>query len=108
LIDPVDKERLKALEDKINAVKASQQVEPKKEDHFSASQTGWRMVTELVAGIFIGFGIGYGLDVLFGTMPVFLMLFVLLGFAAGVRSMMRSAKELQMNQAAEAAKDERE
>ena len=29
----------------------------------------------MVAGLGIGFGIGYGLDVLFGTLPIFLVLF---------------------------------
>ena len=53
------------------------------------------MVIELVAGIVIGFGIGYGLDALFGTLPIFLVTFVLLGFVAGVRTMMRTAKEIQ-------------
>lgn len=53
------------------------------------------MVIELVAGLLIGFCIGYGLDTLFGTKPVFLVLFVLAGFAAGVKTMLRSAKEMQ-------------
>lgn len=54
----------------------------------------WRMVIELVTGLGVGFGIGYGLDVLFGAMPLFLVLFVLLGFAAGVRVMLGTAREL--------------
>jgi ATP synthase protein I len=53
------------------------------------------MVIELVAGLMIGFGIGYGLDTLFGTMPVFLVLFILAGFAAGVKTMLSSAREMQ-------------
>jgi len=53
------------------------------------------MVIELVAGLMIGFGIGYGLDTLFGTKPIFLVLFILAGFAAGVKTMLRSAKEMQ-------------
>lgn len=54
----------------------------------------WRMVIELVTGLGVGFGIGYGLDMLFGTLPLFLVLFVLLGFAAGVRVMLGTAREL--------------
>jgi ATP synthase protein I len=54
------------------------------------------MVTELVVGMLMGLGIGYGLDHLFGTMPLFLIIFTILGFAAGVRTMMRSAEEVQM------------
>jgi ATP synthase protein I len=67
----------------------------------------WRMVIELVAGIVIGFGIGYGLDRLFGTLPVFLILFTGLGFVAGVRTMMRTAQEVQKMHMARAA-DEKE
>jgi ATP synthase protein I len=51
----------------------------------------------------IGFGIGYGLDTLLGTRPIFLMLFTLLGFAAGVKTMIRSAREIQEKQAASEA-----
>lgn len=108
MVDQVDKERLKALEDKIEAAKKAQQTGPEASEGVSAGEVGWRMLTELMAGIFIGFGIGYGLDSLFGTMPFLLVLFTMLGFAAGVRTMMRSASELQSKQAAAAAKDERE
>jgi ATP synthase protein I len=51
----------------------------------------------------IGFVIGYGLDTLFGTMPVFLMIFTLLGFAAGVQTMVRSAREIQKQAEADEA-----
>ena len=64
-------------------------------DHHSAAHIAWRMVIELVVGLGIGFGIGYGLDSFFGTMPLFLVIFIFLGFAAGVKTMMRSAKEVQ-------------
>jgi len=58
------------------------------------AQVGWRMVIELVTGLFLGAGIGYGLDWLFDTMPLFLVVFTILGFAAGVQTMLRSAREL--------------
>ena len=57
------------------------------------------MVLELVVGMALGIGIGYGLDRLFGTLPIFLVLFSLLGLAAGIRVMMRTAKEVQRQQA---------
>jgi ATP synthase protein I len=43
------------------------------------------------------------LDVLFGTMPIFMVLFILLGFAAGIKTMMRSAAEMQNEQLAKQA-----
>ena len=76
------------------------------EEHYSQAQLAWRMVIELVAGLGIGFGIGYGLDSLFGTTPIFLVLFIFFGLAAGVNTMLRSAKEVQEKQAARAAEQE--
>lgn len=96
--DRDDADRLKALEAKIAALKAPEKVKDHSEEHYSQAQLAWRMVIELVAGLSIGFGIGYGLDSLFGTMPIFLVLFIFFGLAAGVLTMMRSAKEIQLKQ----------
>lgn len=93
--DPDDGERLARLEQRIGKLRAKDAPRPHREEHYSQAQLAWRMVTELVAGLAIGFGMGYGLDRLLGTMPVFLVLFVLLGLAAGIRTMLRSARELQ-------------
>jgi ATP synthase protein I len=62
------------------------------------------MVLELATGIMLGSAIGYGLDVLSGTLPVFLVIFSLFGFAAGIRTMLGSAKELA-RKAEKAAKE---
>ena len=73
-----EKEQLKQLDDRIASLKKTQAPEPRADEHYSQVQLGWRMVIELVAGILIGFGIGYGLDLLLGTLPIMLVLFVLL------------------------------
>ena len=86
--DPDRQERLKRLEDRINALKGVDAPTPHMENHYSQAQLAWRMVIELVAGLGIGFGMGYGLDYLFGTIPIFLVLFTLLGLAAGIKTMM--------------------
>ena len=99
--DP-DPEQLRQLDARIKAVKAVNAPPPGQEEHYSQAQHAWRMVVELVAGLGIGFSIGYGLDVLFGTIPIFLVIFTLLGFAAGVKTMVRTAKELQDKNMAEA------
>ncbi|MDC0739259.1 AtpZ/AtpI family protein [Cognatishimia sp. SS12] len=113
MTDPDDKERLRQLEARIEAAKGVQAPKPHMEEHHSQAQLAWRMVIELVTGLLIGFGIGFGLDSLFGTTPIFMVLFILLGFAAGVNVMLRSAKEIQEKKmAAEndlgADKDERD
>jgi len=107
--DAPDPERLKALEKRIRQVQKTTEPKPRMDEHYSAASQGWRMVIELVAGLGIGFGIGYGLDVLFGTLPIFLVLFTLLGFAAGVKTMLRTAQEFQTERQAEtSARDEGE
>ena len=102
-----DPERLKGLEDRLAAMKKSQEPEPPKETHYEQASQGWRMVIELVAGIVIGFFIGYGLDLLFGTLPIMLVIWTLLGFVAGVRTMMRTAQEVQ-EKAANAANEKKD
>jgi ATP synthase protein I len=106
LTDPDEKQRMAQLEDKIANAKAVHRPQSQIEDHHSQAHAGWRMVTELVAGLLIGFCIGYGLDSLFGTLPIFLVLFVLLGFAAGVKTMLRSAQDIQRAQSGQTDKDE--
>lgn len=95
MAEPDDLERLRRLDARIADLKKAHAPAPTKADHHTMAQVAWRMVIELVAGLGIGFGIGYGLDVLFGTRPVLLVLFTLLGFAAGVRTMLRTAEEVQ-------------
>jgi ATP synthase protein I len=93
--DP-DRERLKALEARLDAARG--RGEPEKghmEEHYSQAQLAWRMVIELVAGVGIGVAIGYGLDSLFGTRPWLMAVFTILGFIAGVKTMIRSAEEVQ-------------
>ena len=108
--DPLDQNddstRLRALEAKLAKATKADYVKDHSEEHHSQVQLAWRMVIELVSGLGIGFGIGYGLDVFFDTMPIFLVLFIFLGLAAGVKTMMRSAQEVQRKQLAAANEDE--
>lgn len=89
-----DAEALRRLEERLARARAAQAPPPRKEEHYTLANLAWRMVIELVAGLAIGFGIGVGLDALFGTRPVLLVLFTLLGFAAGVNVMIRTAREV--------------
>ena len=88
-------ERLESLKKRIRVAKETQNPKVAAPEHYTMANMAWRMVIELVAGIVIGFGIGYGADVLFGTMPLFLILFIGLGLAAGIKTMMRTAAEVQ-------------
>ena len=86
--------RLDALDAKLAEKRAPEDTKRHQDEHHSQVQAGWRMVIELVTGLGIGFGMGYGLDVLFGTLPWLMIVFTLLGFAAGIKTMMRTAKEM--------------
>ncbi len=52
---------------------------------------GFRMVSELIGGILVGLGIGWGLDRIFNSSPIFLIVFSLLGTAAGFWNVIRAA-----------------
>ena len=92
--DGPDPERLKRLEDRIRAAKGADRSGPRGDGHITQAQTGWRMVTELLAGIGIGFGIGWGLDSLFGTIPLFLVLMTVYVFRPSARAQYRAAKHV--------------
>jgi ATP synthase protein I len=57
----------------------------------SGMALGFRLSTELVAGVLLGAGIGWLLDRWLGISPWGLIVFLLLGFAAGILNVMRAA-----------------
>ncbi len=93
--DSNHKARLEALERRLAAKRDADKPKAHMEEHYSQAQHAWRMVVELVAGLGIGFAMGYGLDALLGTSPFLMVVFTLLGFAAGVKTVIRTAQELQ-------------
>lgn len=86
----MDDDKVSELEKKIARFK-------KVDEKFEQSSEGkqhslpLRMVTDLGAAIFVGFMIGYGLDALFGTDPVFMLIFLFIGIAAGFLNVYRAA-----------------
>jgi ATP synthase protein I len=52
---------------------------------------GFRLSSELVAGVVVGAGLGWLIDRWLGVSPWGLIVFLLLGFAAGVLNVMRAA-----------------
>jgi ATP synthase protein I len=52
------------------------------------------MSTEFIAGIVAGAGLGWLFDRALGTSPWGLMVFLMLGFAAGVFNLLRAANSL--------------
>jgi ATP synthase protein I len=52
---------------------------------------GFRLSSELIAGVAVGALMGWGFDRLLSTSPFGLIVFVLVGFIAGVLNVIRSA-----------------
>ena len=100
-----DRNKLDELDRRIAAAQTAVRPKPNEESKYRKANLAWQMVIELVAGMLIGLGIGWSLDWLFGTLPLFLATFGILGFAAGVRTMMRTAVRVQ-EQAALARQDQ--
>ena len=57
----------------------------------SAIARGFRLSTELVAGVLVGAAIGWLFDRWLGLSPWGMIIFLLLGFTAGVLNVMRAA-----------------
>ncbi len=53
-----------------------------------------KISTELVAAVVVGATIGYLLDNWFDTKPLFIVCFFLIGIAAGLRNVFRSARKM--------------
>lgn len=99
-----DEERLRRLEARISQRKmAPQALKPGQAAGWSQGEVAWRMVIELCSGMILGLAIGYGLDWLFGTRPIGLVVFCLLGFAAGIRTLLGTARELNAKHEADVA-----
>jgi ATP synthase protein I len=95
-----DRQRFEDVQARIDALRAARA--PSRNaasDKFTAASLAWRMVTELVVGVLIGAAIGWVIDGALATKPLFLLIFGLLGFAAGIRTVMRSADEVRRRNA---------
>ncbi|MCK9911132.1 AtpZ/AtpI family protein, partial [Microbacteriaceae bacterium K1510] len=64
----------------------------------AAFAKAFRFAAELLVGVGVGGFIGWAIDRQLGTGPWLLVLFVILGFAAGMTNLIRSAQEEQRKQ----------
>ena len=96
--DGTGDEAARSFKERLSAARQRQGLEPRppapgQRDHAatdaSALRIGLRVGVELVSALIVGVAIGYGLDRLLGTKPVFIAVFVLLGGAAGVLNVWR-------------------
>jgi len=85
--------RLQRLGERLDQKSASRPPEtsPPPPNDPSAMARGLRLSTELVAGVVIGGLVGWLLDRWLGISPLGFIVFLLLGFVAGILNLMRSA-----------------
>ncbi len=67
---------------------------PPAQPHTQGMGAGFRVATDMVGGVLVGVFIGYQLDTFFATKPVFLLIFIVIGMAAGVVNVIRTAHRL--------------
>lgn len=84
------------LERRRRELEASRRPEPSEgKDGKTSSVAGFgqalKLSSEFIAGIVVGVGIGWFVDRLLGTSPWGLIVFLMLGFGAGVLNVLRSA-----------------
>ena len=91
--------RLGSLDHRLSAVRGSRKIgtdqsgneQDAAQAKASAMAVGLRLSSELVAGVLVGAALGWGFDRLLSTSPWGLIVFLLLGFVAGVLNVMRTA-----------------
>lgn len=66
----------------------------------------YRVLVEMAAGVGVGAGLGWLVDSWLGTRPWLMLVLVVLGFAAGIRNVLREGNRLT-NEGDKPGKDER-
>lgn len=104
---------LSDLDRRLRAARARQAGGGRKPTSIAGGQEGMgaglRIAVELLAAVMVGTGIGWMLDIWLGTRPWLLIVFFVVGSAAGFLNVYRTAKELdERAKARKAAKAEAE
>jgi len=88
----------KALEEKLakHASSQSKTDEAPKKDNTGFAR-GLKIASEFVGGVVVGAAIGYGIDHFAGTLPLFFVIFLMLGFAAGILNVLRAEGMMPKN-----------
>ena len=74
----IKNQKLKDLDHKLNEIREKKNSNKSLNGQaFKSAHIGWRMILELVIGILIGVLLGFGLDYLFNTTPIFLIIMII-------------------------------
>ena len=107
---PPEHDALNDIEARLNALRRDTPA-PRKdtEGSHSVGQLMWlafNVVSELIAGVVCGFGMGYGLDYWLGTRPAFIAVFLIFGCMAGVLNVVRFLRQYEERQREKRLKSE--
>ena len=76
---------------------AKERASPKRDGLKREENRGWSIAIEFVGAILVGAFFGWLIDGWFGTGPYGMILFFLLGFGAGLRTVMRKSGDFDGN-----------
>ena len=82
---------------KVRAKREAREAEARRKTN-AAMGIGFRLSLELVVAVIVGSLLGYGLDRWLGTFPLALVVFFVIGAAAGVKNMLRAVQEISAEQ----------
>ena len=83
-------ERVDQIKIKENLIRTSENIEKRG----NSLGLAFRLSTELVSGLVVGGVMGWSIDKWLGTKPWFLLIFFILGIAAGIINVIKTAKSM--------------
>ena len=101
--DDPDARRLADIEERLRKARGKRDEVRQVEAPNSKLGIAFRLVTELMAGVIVGGAIGWGLDRILGTGPFLLIVMFMVGAAAGIFTVVRTAQQMNRDQAAKDA-----
>jgi ATP synthase protein I len=87
------------LGERLKAARQKRETPVETKDDGSLLGQAWRMSTELVVSVIVGLGLGYGIDVIFGTKPWGILFGLCLGFAAGIMTVLKTSAKMDAQNA---------
>ena len=82
--------KINDIKEKENLIKTSENIEKRG----NSIGMAFRLSTELVSGIVVGSVMGWSIDKWLGSQPWFFLIFFILGIAAGIINVIKTAKNM--------------
>jgi ATP synthase protein I len=101
--DDPDARRLADIEERLRKAREKRDEVRQVEAPNSKLGIAFRLVTELMAAVIVGGAMGWGLDRILGTGPFLLIVMFMVGVAAGIFTVVRTAQQMNRDQAAKDA-----